>query len=148
MPIFRSGDLRHVGFVAIDEPSEHLAGLRGNADRQQEMPHHRHLVTTEDEALNIAEVEWVFRTGSGVKIAVGNFVLHAPEQTAEEASAFFRGWRLCLVVLTHSASPFMIRPTWNAACCRQSGHGCPEPKALDRPGRTRSGCDLLSPQNR
>ncbi len=110
VPIFRSGDFGRVGFIAIDEPAEQLAGLRGNADREQEMPHHRHLVTTEDEALNIAEVEWVLRTGSGAGIASRHFVLRAPEQTAEEASAFFRRWRLGLVVLTHSAPPFMIRP--------------------------------------
>src|ERR1700730_1329437 len=111
------------------------------------MPNHRHLVATKDEALNVAEVEWPLRTGSGVGIASGNLVLHAPEQAAEEASAFFRRCRLGLVVLTHSAPPFMIRPRWIVACYRQLGHGCPEPKDLGRPGRTRSECDLLSPQN-
>ncbi|WP_154070855.1 hypothetical protein [Bradyrhizobium lablabi] len=34
VPIFRGGDLRRVGFVATDEPSEQLSRRRGNADRQ------------------------------------------------------------------------------------------------------------------
>ena len=57
VPSFGSGDLRHVGFVAIGEPSEQVAGRGGSADRQQEMPHHRHPVTAQNKALNIAEVE-------------------------------------------------------------------------------------------
>src|SRR5712664_1251208 len=90
VPIFRSGDLRRIRFVATDEPSEQLAGVGGNADRQQEMPHHRHLVTAQNKALNVAEFEWVPRTGFGVGIVSGTFMLHSAEPAAEEASAFLR----------------------------------------------------------
>ncbi|WP_154071341.1 hypothetical protein [Bradyrhizobium lablabi] len=106
VPIFRSGDLRHVEFVAIDEPTEQLAGRRGNADRKQEMPHHRHLVTAEDEALNIAEVKRAPRSRSGMGISSRNFIFHSAEKTAKKSlAAFFRLSRPCLVGLTHRASP-------------------------------------------
>jgi hypothetical protein len=57
VPVFGSGDLRRVGLVAADESTEHPARFGGNADRQQEMPYHRHLVATKDETLDIAEVK-------------------------------------------------------------------------------------------
>jgi hypothetical protein len=57
VPVLGGGNLRRVGLVTADEPSEQLARRGGDTDRQQEMPHHRHPVTAQNEALNIFEVQ-------------------------------------------------------------------------------------------
>jgi hypothetical protein len=57
MPVLGSGDLRDVGFVAVHKPSELHARPRRSSYRQQEMPHHRHSVTAENEPLNVCEVK-------------------------------------------------------------------------------------------
>ena len=57
VPILGRRDLRGVGFVAADEPSELPARLCRSSDRQQEVPHHRHRVRAEDEPLDVREVE-------------------------------------------------------------------------------------------
>src|SRR5437762_1239894 len=76
--------LRGVGLIAANEPPEQPAGLRGNADRQQEMSYHRHPVPAQDEPLNVAELERAprGRTGPGI-----TFVLHAPEQAPKKSLA-------------------------------------------------------------
>src|SRR5258708_4705987 len=96
------------------------------------MPHHRHPVAAQNKALNVAEVEWALRTEPELGIASGNFMPRPSEQTAEEAPAVFQAWRLCLVVLSHFAPPFTIRPRRMVVCCRRSGHGCPVPTVQDR----------------
>src|SRR6266702_7649174 len=113
------------------------------------MPHHRHPVAAQNKALNVAEVEWVLRTRTESErgIASGNFMPRPSEQTAEEAPAVFQAWRLCLVVLSHVAPPFAIRPRRIVACCRRSGHGCPVPTVQDRLDKTRSDCGLRPPQS-
>ena len=57
VPVLGGRDLRGVGFVAAHEPPELPARLCRRFDRQQEVPHHRHQVSAENEALNVGEVE-------------------------------------------------------------------------------------------
>ena len=147
VPIFSGGDLWRVGFVAVDEPSEQLAGLRGAADRKQKMPHHRHPVTAQNKALDVAEIECALPATLRLRVVPGDIMLRAPEKMAEEALAFSRCRHLRLAVLSHSASPFTIRLRRIVACCRRSGHECPEPIVPDRLDRIRSECGLHSLRN-
>ena len=57
VPVSSGGDLRGVGLVAADEPSQLSARLRRRADRQQEVPRKGHHVGAEDEPLDVREVE-------------------------------------------------------------------------------------------
>src|SRR5262245_47189988 len=57
MPVFGCRDLRRMGFVAADKPSEEFAGRRRRVRLEQNMPHHRHAVTAQNEALNVFHVE-------------------------------------------------------------------------------------------
>ena len=66
MPVARGGDLRRVRLVAADEPSEQRARSGGDADRQQEMPHHRHPIAAQDEALDVVEVQRTRRRVAGL----------------------------------------------------------------------------------
>lgn len=79
VPVFGCRNLRRIGLISTDEASEQLARLRGVNHRQQEMPHHRHSVTTENEPLNVREVECRFC-----------LVVASAEQTAKDSHAFFR----------------------------------------------------------
>ncbi|MGA9887999.1 MAG: hypothetical protein WBQ31_10925, partial [Candidatus Acidiferrales bacterium] len=68
MPVFGSGDLRDIGFVPAYEPSELSARCCRISYFQQEMPHHRHSVTAQNEALNVSEVEWGLFQGPPIAI--------------------------------------------------------------------------------
>ena len=57
MPVLGRRDLGRVGFVAVDEPTEELACRRGDIDLQQEMPHDRHAVAAENDALNVFQIQ-------------------------------------------------------------------------------------------
>ena len=77
------------------------------------------------------------------------FIL-SPEQTAEESLAFFCLGLFRFVVLFHCVSPtwsIAIDRSFIVACCRRSGHGCPEPKDRDKLGKSRSGCGLPQRQS-
>ena len=58
VPVPGRRDLGGVGFIAVDEPPEELAGRRGDIDLQEEMPHDRHAVAADDEALNVFQIQW------------------------------------------------------------------------------------------
>ena len=81
MPVRGSRDLRDVGFVTADEPSELPARLCRSSDRQQEMPHHRHRVAAENEPLNVREVERRPVPGPGIAIAPWVFMRPSTEQS-------------------------------------------------------------------
>ena len=85
VPVFGSRDLRRVGLVAADEPPEQLACRRGNADRQQEMPHHRHPVAAQDEALNVARSSAV----AVLDPQAHRLGRRCPQQTVEEPPPSF-----------------------------------------------------------
>src|SRR5258707_15132927 len=87
VPVFGGGDLRRVGLIAANEPPEQPASLRGNADRQQEMPYHRHPVAAQDEPLYVAELEQAPRARAGPGITCGLVVRHAPEQAPKKSLA-------------------------------------------------------------
>src|SRR5258708_16531319 len=78
VPIFGSSNLRRVGLISTDETSEQLARLRRGNNGQQEMPHHWHFVTAENESLNIGEIECRFC-----------LLVASAEQTAKDSHAFF-----------------------------------------------------------
>ena len=86
MPVLGGGDLRGLGFVAAYEPSKLPARLLRSSYRQQEMPHHRHPVTAENEALNVVrEVE----RGRVLSLSVSRVAFD--EAFGEEALASFPG---------------------------------------------------------
>ena len=92
MPVLGGGDLRRVGLVAADEPSEKISRLGGDTDRQQEMPHHRHSITPENEALDIVELQC-----NGLR----DFVAASSKQTVQQA----------LVFLAHRGIPASLSAT-------------------------------------
>src|SRR5436190_2754270 len=103
VPVFGSSDLRRVGLIAANEPPEQPAGLGGNANRQQEMPHHRHPVPAEDEPLNVAELERAPRGRTGPGTTSRLFGLHAPEQAPKKSLASPGLRRLYFSDLAHLA---------------------------------------------
>jgi len=85
MPVLRGRDLRRVGFVAADEPSQCPARRVGHTHLQQEMPYHRHSVAAENEALDIVDIK---RSRPRRRMPVSS------KQTVKQALAFL-AHRVC-----------------------------------------------------
>src|SRR5271156_4072621 len=111
------------------------------------MPHHRHPVTSQDEPLNITEVECGLRPRSRMTISPRRRIAASSEHIAEQPSAFFCLGGVLFVISVHCAFPiwpsFPIRSVASAhprlivTCYQRSGRGYPEPTGLDMPHRTR-----------
>ena len=147
VPVRRSRDLGGVGFVAAHEPSELPARLCRSLYRQQEVPHHRHSVSAENEPLNVREVERRFSAGS--RCAITPWVIPpSTKQSAKKPRALHRrSWmRDVRPRPTPNSESILIRDhgitvaiRWRIVTCgRPAGLGCPEPRGLDRRCKTRS----------